>query len=62
MDKDPNYIPFINLETTINPLNTADGMYTFSKLIEVTIDDGNKYPFIVIETHHNTGQNKQEIT
>lgn len=57
VDKDPNYIPFINLKTTtMDPLCTADGMYTFSKLIEVTIDDSNKFPFIVIvETHNNTG-------
>lgn len=39
VDKDPNYTPFINLETTMDPLCTADGMYTFSKLIEVTIND-----------------------
>jgi len=63
VDKNPNYISFINLETTIDPLCTADGMYTFSKLIEVTIDDSNKFPFIVIvETHDNTGHMNQEIT
>lgn len=64
MDKDPNYVPFINVETTtIDPLCTADGMHTFSKLIEITIDDSNKFPFIVIvETNNNTGHMNQEIT